>query len=164
MHLPEAVHCPFILIPATGADPIQAAHQGVISRVSVSEGQTVSKGDELFVLRSDEIHTLDTELRTLSEDLRTKENGLTRTESAYQAQLNIKLTEIEQAKSEVKFRENHTKTSRDLVARMEKLSKEGGISEVDLLKLRLEAAGSEKDLSVAQRTLQQTNLERERME
>lgn len=164
MHLPEAVQCPFILIPATGADPIQAAHQGVISRVSVSEGQTVSKGDELFVLRSDEIHTLDTELRTLSEDLRTKENGLTRTESAYQAQLNIKLTEIEQAKSEVKFRENHTKTSRDLVARMEKLSKEGGISEVDLLKLRLEAAGSEKDLSVAQRTLQQTNLERERME
>ena len=164
MHLPEAVHCPFILIPATGADPIQAAHQGVISRVSVSEGQTVSKGDELFVLRSDEIHTLDTELRTLSEDLRTKENGLTRTESAYQAQLNIKLTEIEQAKSEVKFRENHSKTSRDLVARMEKLSKEGGISEVDLLKLRLEAAGSEKDLSVAQRTLQQTNLERERME
>ena len=164
MRLPETVHCPFILVPATGSDPIQAAHPGVISRVSVSEGQTVKKSDELFVLRSDEIHTLDTELRTLSEDLRIKQAGLARTEAAYHAQLNIKLAEIEQAKSEVKFRENHAKTSKDLVERMEKLAGQGGVSEVDLIKLRLEAAGSEKDLSVAQRTLQQTNLERERME
>lgn len=164
MRLPETVQCPFILVPATGADPIQAAHQGVISHVSVSEGQTVSKGEELFVLRSDEIHTLDTEFRTLTEDLHTKEEGLTRTDSAYKAQRNIKLAEIEQAKSEVKFRENHSKTSKELVGRMEKLAEEGGMSEVELIKLRLEAAGSEKDFSVAQRTLQQTNLERERME
>ena len=164
MRLPETVHCPFILVPATGSDPIQAAHPGVISRVSVSEGQRVKKGDELFVLRSDEIHTLDTELRTLTEDLSTKQEGLARTEAAYHAQLNIKLAEIEQAKSEVKFRENHAKTSKDLVVRMEKLAGQGGVSEVELIKLRLEAAGSEKDLSVAQRTVQQTNLERERME
>ena len=164
MRLPETVQCPFILVPATGADPIQAAHQGVISRVSVSEGQTVSKGEELFVLRSDEIHTLDTEFRTLTEDLRTKEEGLTRTDLAYKAQRNIKLAEIEQARSEVKFRENHSKTSKELVGRMEKLAHEGGMSEVELIKMRLDAAGSEKDLSVAQRTLQQTNLERERME
>ena len=82
IRLPETVQCPFILVPATGADPIQAAHQGVISRVSVSEGQAVKKGDELFILRSDEIHTLDTELRTLSEDLRIKQEGLARTEAA----------------------------------------------------------------------------------
>jgi multidrug efflux pump subunit AcrA (membrane-fusion protein) len=164
VRLPEAVQCPFILVPATGADPIQAAHPGVISRVSVSEGQTVAKGDELFVLRSEEIRTLDTELRTLSEDLRTKQDGLTRSEVAYRAQLNIKLAEIEQAKSEVKFRENHTKTSKELVGRMERLSDEGGVSQVEMIKLRLQAAESEKDFSVAQRTLQQTNLERERME
>jgi multidrug efflux pump subunit AcrA (membrane-fusion protein) len=164
MRLPEAVRCPFVLVPATGADPVQAAHAGVISRVSVVEGQAVSKGDELFVLRSDEIHTLDTELKTLSEDLRTKQEGLARNETAYQAQRKIKLAEIDQATSEVKFRENHSKTSRDLVGRMEKLSSEGGISEVELIKLRLDAAQSEKDLSIAQRTLQQTNLERERMD
>ena len=164
MRLPETVHCPFILVPATGADPIQAPHQGIISRVSVSEGQAVSKGDELFVLRSDEIRSLDTERRTLTEDLRTKGDGLTRSESAYISQLNIKLAEIDQAKSEVKFRENHAKMSRDLLGRMDKLAQEGGVSEVDLIKLRLEVAGSEKDYSVSQRTLQQTNLERERME
>ncbi len=164
MRLPETVHCPFVLVPATGEDPIQAPHQGVITRISVTEGQAVTKGSELFVLRSDEMHALDTELQTLSEDLRTKEEGLLRSDIAYKAQLNIKLAEIDQAKSEVSFRENHAKTSRDLVARMERLSKEGGISEVDLIKTRLDLAGSEKDFSVAQRTLQQTDLDRERME
>src|SRR5437016_5325745 len=164
IRLPEAVYCPFILVPATGADPIQAAHPGGISRVSVGEGQTVNKGDELFVLRSDAIHTLDTELQTLSEDLRTKQAGLTRSEAAYRSQLKIKATEIDQAASEVKFRENHAKTSRELVGRLEKLASEGGMSQIEMIKLRLAAAESEKDLSVAQRTFQQTNLERERME
>ncbi len=164
MRLPESVRCPFVLVPATGADPIQAPHQAVISHVAVSEGQTVKSGEELFVLRSDEIRGWDTQFRTLTEDLRTKEESLTESDTAYAAQLSIKRAEIEQAKSEVKFRENHAKTSRELVTRMEKLAEKGGISEVDLIKLKLDLAGSEKDFSVAQRTVQQVNLDRERME
>jgi multidrug resistance efflux pump len=164
MRLPETVHCPFILIPATGADPIQSPRQAIISRVAVEEGQPVKAGEDLFVLRSDEIRGWDTQFRTLTEDLRSKEESLARYNSAYASQFEIKKAEIEQAKSEVKFRENHATTSRDLVTRMEKLAQKGGISEVDLIKLKLDLAGSEKDLSVAQRTLQQVNLDRERME
>jgi membrane fusion protein len=164
VRLPETVRCRFVLVPATGADPIQSPRQAVISHVAVDEGQLVKKGDELFVLRSDEIRGWDTQLRSLSEDLHTKEEGLTRNEAAYASQIEIKKAEIEQAKSEVKFRENHAATSRDLVTRMEKLAKQGGESEIDLIKLKLDLAGSEKDLSVAQRTLQQANLDRERME
>lgn len=164
MRLPETVHCPFILVPATGADPIQSPHQAIISRVAVSEGQTVKSGEELFVLRSDEIRGWDTEFRTLTEDLRNREQSLAQSDTAYTAQLNIKNAEIEQAKSEVKFRENHAKTSLDLVSRMERLADSGGVSQVDLVKLRLELAESEKDFSVAQRTVQQINLDRERME
>jgi len=164
MRLPETVDCHFVLIPATGADPIQSPRQAIISRVVVEEGQPVKAGEDLFVLRSDEIGGWDTLFRTLTEDLRTKEESLKRNESAYAAQLGIKGAEIEQAKSEIKFRENHTQTSRELVTRMEKLAKQGGESEVDLIKLKLDLAGSEKDLSVAQRTLQQVTLDRERME
>lgn len=164
LRLPETVHCTFVLVPATGSDPIQAPHQGVITRVSVGEGQVVKKGAELFVLRSDEIRTWDNQLRIAVEDLHTKEESLDRSEAAYKSQLKIKLEEIEQAKSEAKFRENHAKTSRDLVTRMEKLAKEGGMSEVEMIKSRLDLAGSEKDFSVAQRTMQQTNLDRERMD
>ena len=164
VRLPETVRCRFVLIPATAADPIQSPRQATISRVAVAEGQPVKAGEELFVLRSDEIRGWDMQFKTLSEDLHTKEDSLTRFETAYASQLEIKKAEIEQAKSEVKFRENHAATSRDLVARMEKLAKQGGESEIDLVKLKLDLAGSEKDLSVAQRTLQQVKLDRERME
>jgi len=164
MRLPESVHCQFVLIPATGADPIQSPRQAIISRVAVEEGQPVKLGEVLFVLRSDEIRGWDTQFRTFTEDLRSKEQSLTQSETAYAAQLEIKKAEVEQAKSEVKFRENHASTSRDLVKRMEKLAKLGGESEIDLVKLKLDLAGSEKDLSVAQRTVQQVNLDRERME
>ena len=164
MRLPETVRCSFVLVPATGADPIQSPRQAVISHVAVNEGQTVKGGEELFVLRSDEIRGWDMQFRTLTEDLRNKEESLAQTDSAYISQLNIKKAEIEQAKSEVKFRENHARTSRDLVTRMEKLAQHGGISEVELVKLKLDLAGSEKDFSVAQKTVQQADLDRERME
>ena len=164
MRLPETVHCQFVLIPATGADPIQSPRQAIISRVGVEEGQPVKAGEDLFVLRSDEIRGWDMQFRTLTEDLHSREESLIRNETAYVSQLEIKKSETEQAKSEIKFRENHVAATRDLVARMEKLAKQGGESEIDLVKLKLDLAGSEKDLSVAQRTLQQVNLDRERME
>src|SRR6266513_1626395 len=132
MRLPETVRCPFVLVPATGADPIQSPRQALISRVTVDEGQPVNAGDELFVLRSDEIRGWDTQFRTLTEDLRSKEESLTQYETAYVAQLEIKKAEIEQAKSEVKFRENHAKTSRELVTRMEKLKMRLGALKIDL--------------------------------
>src|SRR4026209_791482 len=115
MRLPETVDCRFVLIPATGADPIQSPRQAIISRVVVEEGQPVKAGDELFVLRSDEIGGWDTLFRTLTEDLRSKQESLNRNESAFASQLGIKSAEIEQAKSEVKFRENHAQTSHELV-------------------------------------------------
>src|SRR5947207_19304 len=164
MRLPETVSCPFVLVPATGADPIQSPVRAIISHIGVDEGQPVKAGEELFVLRSEEIRGLDTEFRTLTEDLRSKEESLARYDNAYVAQLGMKNAEIEQAKSEVKFRENHANTSRDLVTRMEKLAKLGGESEIDIVKMKLDLAGSEKDLSVAQRTVQQVNLDRGRME
>src|ERR1044072_722509 len=83
MRLPETVDCRFVLIPATGADPIQAPRQAVISRVVVKEGQVVKTGEELFVLRSDEIGGWHAQFRILTEDLRTKQESLKRNESAY---------------------------------------------------------------------------------
>ena len=164
VRLPETVTCPFVLVPAQGADPIQAPLSAVVDKVCVTEGETVKAGAPLFVLRSDEIRGLDTQSRTLGEDLRSHEESLAKTDAAYASQLEIKTAEIAQAESEVKFREKHAATSRDLVARMEKLSKNGGIAQVELIKFRLEAAESEKDYSVAQRTLQQVNFDRERIQ
>lgn len=164
VHLPETVTCPFVLVPKDGADPIQSPVLAVVQRVAVGEGESVKEGAELFVLRSDEIRGLDTQNRTMTEDLRTREESLAKSDSAFTAQVQIKDAEIQQAESEVKFREKHATTSKELVDRMERLSKSGGISQVELLRLRLDLAASEKDYSVAQRTLQQVSLERQRLE
>src|SRR5438034_10000296 len=89
MRLPETVHCQFVLIPATGADPIQSPRQAIISRVAVEEGQPVKAGEDLFVLRSDEIRGWDTQFRTLTEDLHSREESLIRNETTYVSQLEI---------------------------------------------------------------------------
>jgi multidrug resistance efflux pump len=118
----------------------------------------------LYLTRSDEIQALRTHPNNLTKDLQTHEQGLTKADSAYASQLDIKLAEISNAESEVTFREKHVSTSKELVDRMETLSANGGISQVELIRLRLDLAGSEKDLSVARRTLQQVSLDRQRME
>jgi membrane fusion protein len=164
VHLPETVSAAFVLVPQNGADPIQSSRLAVVSSVKVSEGETVKSGQELFVLRSDEIRGLSTQANGLTEDLHTHEQGLIKADAAYASQLDIKLAEISNAESEVKFREKHVATSRELVQRMETLSESGGISAVELIKLRLDLAGSEKDFSVAQRTVKQVLLDRQRME
>ena len=164
VHLPETVSAPFILIPQNGADPIQSPRLAVVSSVKISEGETVKAGQELFVLRSDEIRGLSTQANSLTEDLRTHEQGLAKADAAYASQLEIKLAEISNAESEVKFREKHATSSRELADRMETLLDSGGISQVELIRMRLDLAGSEKDLSVARRTLQQVTLDRQRMD
>jgi multidrug resistance efflux pump len=164
VHLPETVHAPFILVPKDGADPIQSPRLAVVTRVGAGEGDAVKAGQELFVLRSDEIRGLSTQSRTFAEDLRTHEQSLAKADAGYKSQLEIKLAEIAQAESEVKFREKHVASSKELVDRMERLSETGGISQVELIRVRLDLAASEKDLSVAQRTLQQVKLDRKRIE
>jgi multidrug resistance efflux pump len=163
VHLPETEHAPFVLVPRDGADPIQSPRLATVNRVSVTEGQTVPAGGELFVLRSDEIRAFDTERRTLSEDLRTHELTLTKMDEAYVAEMDIKNAQVSQAESELRFREKQTSSNADLLARLEKLSKSGGFSQIDLIRLRMDAAGAEKDQAVAQRTLEQVKLERQQM-
>jgi multidrug efflux pump subunit AcrA (membrane-fusion protein) len=162
--LPETVNCPFVLVPKDGADPIQSPRLAVVQRVAVNEGETVKEGAELFVLRSNEIRGLDTQFRSTREDLRVQEEDLAKADAAYASQMDIKLAEIAQTESEVTFRQKHASTSADLVGRMEKLSTAGGISAIELTRLRLALAESEKDQSVAERALQQVKLEKQRIE
>jgi multidrug resistance efflux pump len=164
VQLPETEHAPFVLLPHNGADPIQSPRLSTLSRVGVSEGQTVSAGTELFVLRSDEIRVFDTQLRTMTEDLHTHEMNLAKMDEAYGAEADIKNAQVSQAESELRFHEKQANSNRDLLIRLEKLSKSGGFSQVDLIKLQLEAAGAEKDQAVAQRTLEQVKLERQQMQ
>ena len=164
VRVPETVICRFVLVPKDGADPIQSPNLAVIGEVRATEGGQVTAGTVLFVLRSDEIVNFRTQLGTLSEDFRARQENAARLESSYVAQLEMKNSEIAQVEREVKFREKHAETNRDLIARLEKLTARGGFSQVELIKHQLQLAESEKDLNVAQKAYDQTLLSRQRME
>ena len=63
--VPETVAGPFVLVPARGADPLRAAREGTVADVTVSEGQTVTKGATLFVIRSEPVGDRRAEMRGL---------------------------------------------------------------------------------------------------
>jgi membrane fusion protein len=157
--VPEVVRCPFVLMPKSGADPIQAPYQGVVSEVRIAEAQEVAQGAELFVLRSDAIRVRHTQLQTLTRDLQTREDTMAKLEAAHTTQITIKNEEIMQLERELEFRQTHAVTSRGLVARLEKLARAGGVSYLELTREQLALAESEKDFQVAARSLEALKLE-----
>ncbi len=164
VHVPETVRSPFVLMPENGADAIQSPRPGVVAQVFVKAGQTVRRGDRLFLLRVDEVREWKLESDTRREELRALSERAKREEEGHAAGLRIKESEIEQASREVAFLEAHTKIMQDLVRRVEKLAANGLMSDIELASHRLSLAQSEKDLEIARKTFAQRRMERQRME
>jgi multidrug efflux pump subunit AcrA (membrane-fusion protein) len=154
VHIPETVRCSFVLVPENGADPIQSPLLGLVQAVKVTEGQEVPAGTELFVLRSDEIRAWQTQLRTSEEDFRNLQTRTAKLEEYYNGQVAIKKQEIQSAERDVVFREKHLATARDVLDR----------NQIEMLEFRLATAESEKDLSIAQRRVEQLALQQQELE
>lgn len=161
--VPETVHAPFVLVPEGGADPIQAPRQAVIEQVLVRPGQQVRKGDRLFLLRVDEVREWRTEADTRVEALDALRQRARNLEEAYLSAVRLKESEIEQTERDVVFRRQHAGVMRDLVSRVEKLAATGLLSDIELTSHRLALAQSQKDLDVAEKTLAQRRIERQRL-
>ena len=164
VHIPDTVRCSFVLVPENGADPIQSPLLAVVQAVKVTEGQEVQAGAELFVLRSDEIWSWQTQLQTSEEDMRSAQKRSAKMEESFAAQLGIKDEELRQAERDVAFRKKHLATSQDVVERNQKLANEQLVSEIEMIQRRLALAESEKDLNASERRVQQVNLQRQQME
>ncbi|HEX7419593.1 MAG TPA: HlyD family efflux transporter periplasmic adaptor subunit [Thermoanaerobaculia bacterium] len=164
VHVPETVRSRFVLMPENGAEPIQSPRHGVVAQVFVKQGQSVHKGDPLFLIRVDEVREWKLESDTRREELRALQERLGKEAEAYESALRIKDSEISQADREVTFRAEHLKIMQDLVVRVEKLAANGLMSDIELASHRLSRAQSEKDLEIAQKTLAQRRMERQRLE
>ncbi|MGZ8867227.1 MAG: HlyD family efflux transporter periplasmic adaptor subunit [Thermoanaerobaculia bacterium] len=161
--VPETVHAPFVLVPEGGADPVQAPRQAVIEQVLVRPGQQVKKGDRLFLLRVDEVREWRTEADTRGEALDALRQRARNLEEAYLSAVRLKESEIEQTERDVAFRRQHAGVMHDLVSRVEKLAASGLLSDIELTSHRLALAQSQKDLDVAEKTLAQRRIERQRL-
>jgi membrane fusion protein len=65
VRVPETVTGPFVLTPVRGTDPVRASRSGNVSQVRVAEGQTVRKGDLVFVIQSVPVGDRSAELLSL---------------------------------------------------------------------------------------------------
>jgi len=164
VEVPETVRSPFVLAPIGGADPIQAPRLAVVAEAKVTEGQRVTAGAELFVLRSDEIRAWRTELTTAAAEVDSRTASIAKTEASYQDRLGIKRNEIAQATRDVEFRQQAVTTKRDLLARTRSLAAAELIPKTTLISEQLDMEQAEKELTLAERRLEAAELEIKRME
>jgi multidrug resistance efflux pump len=156
--LPETVDAPFVMLPESGADPVESAFDGVLDTVRATTRQTVQAGDVLFMIRSPRVQTLSAELRTLEEDRAALAVERTALEEKHRIGRDIQLAEINQREREITFRKQYLDVYADVRRRMEALGDQGLTSSVDLLIHQLGHAEAERDLALAEEQLKMAQL------
>lgn len=97
--VPETVDGPFTLIPVRGTDPIRAPHGGVVETVAKAEGDQVSAGQTLFVIRSDPLGDRAGELGALRTQVEGTKEALANASSQHRSQLRADAEELRQLRA-----------------------------------------------------------------
>ena len=146
---PETVKAPFVLLPASGADPIQSPFDGVVEEVRVATGGQVKKGEVLYVVRSPRIQELAAALRALEKDRDALAQQKVSAADTYRINREIQEAEIVQREKEADYREEYLLVYRDVNARIEKLGQEGLSSSIEVLTHQLGHAEAQRDAALA---------------
>ncbi|HVE65908.1 MAG TPA: HlyD family efflux transporter periplasmic adaptor subunit [Thermoanaerobaculia bacterium] len=86
LRVPETVTSPFVLMPVRGADALRTDRSGVVKDVPVVEGQTVSRGATMFVIRSRDVGDRFSELETLENQLENSSERLANARRKHESQ------------------------------------------------------------------------------
>lgn len=144
--VPETVSGRFVLAPVRGADPVRSSRTGVVSEVRAVEGVAVSKGDALFVIHSQPVGDLSSELQTLQTRLRGAAESLANGRRQYENQRLADAADARRLQGRIDYLSrvidlNKTRLalSNDLVERYKRSHAEGLTSLVDSTRPQLEA-------------------------
>jgi membrane fusion protein len=143
--VPETVSASFVLVPRSGTDPIRALRGGIVTQVKVTEGQSVTQGEILFVLKSEVAASKTADLESLATQSKGSEDSLTLASRKYAdqklayAEEERKLRKrMESLGDMIQFKHKELAMARTIVERYEKLSKDGLVSAVDDTRNRIE--------------------------
>jgi membrane fusion protein len=161
--LPDTIRCPFVLVPEGGDDPVQAPREGVVIGILVAETQTVHKGEDLFVIRSQEIRTWSSELEALEQEQDAAARREALAEQDYRAALEIQATKVQQFERDLGFQEEYLATLRDFLARYERLDTKGLVPRVDMMEQRLAASKGERDVAMTRQSRDMAVLDAARL-
>ena len=74
--VPETVSASFVLVPRSGTDPIRALRGGIVTQVKITEGQSVTQGETLFILKSEVAASKSADLESLATQSKGGEDSL----------------------------------------------------------------------------------------
>ena len=161
--IPDTIRCAFALAPEGGADPVRAPREGVLNQILVIETQEVRKGQDLFVIRSEQIRTWTAELRQLDQELEANAPRVAIVEIDQKATLDIQERKLQQLERDLAFQQEYLATLRDFLERYEKLDTEGLVARVDMISQRLAASRAERDVAMTQQSRDMAMLEIDRI-
>jgi membrane fusion protein len=161
--VPDTIRCQFVLVPEAGAEPVRAPREGALAAILVAETAEVRKGQELFVIRSQELRAWTSELRTLEQDLVAVGRRRALLEEDQRSAVEIQAARIQQFDMDLTFEQEYLRTVRDFLRRYELLDRDGLVPIVDLKTQQLEASKGERDVAVAAKSRDMAALELTRL-
>lgn len=170
VHVPETVSGHFTLVPREGADPVRALKEGVVSEVRVHEGDVVSRGAPLMIIRSAPLSDRSSELRTLEAQQRTDQERLRISASQYQTRVRADEAEAQRLRSRVAFLEQLIASRQHRLAQTRQLAdsalagmRTGSVARLDATRLDIEAGTLAEDVQIATNELVDTRAAVDRL-
>jgi membrane fusion protein len=149
LHLPETVSSPFTLVPVRGTDAVRTLRSGVVLEAPASEGQSVTKGATIFVIRSRDVGERFSELETLESQLRNNVESLANSRRKYESERRadeeearrLEATRVQLARM-LSLRREQLSVAREQLERSKKLADQGLTSWVEYTDYKLKASQS----------------------
>ncbi len=155
--VPETVTGTFMLVPARGADPVRAPHEGVVVRVASTEATPVRRGDTLFVLASEPAFDRGADREGLEatvaqaavsrRDLLTQLEAVRNADAGERDRLETRLGTLARS---IAAKREQLRIARDLESRAREGVASGVTSEVELGNLRLSTSRLEDEIAIAE--------------
>jgi multidrug efflux pump subunit AcrA (membrane-fusion protein) len=137
MPLPERISGDFVLVPVEGADPVRASIAGTLERSLVRAGDTVVKGQVLFVVRSEDVAVGRARLDRLTRELAAQEENAPVQERRRALEARAAQVAVERLSADRRQSADRLDTMQKYFGQSKSLASRGMWSSGDLLKDRL---------------------------
>ncbi|HSE68111.1 MAG TPA: HlyD family efflux transporter periplasmic adaptor subunit [Gemmatimonadales bacterium] len=169
--VPETVSGPFTLIPIRGTDPVRAVKSGVLVEVEVAEGDNVTRGETLFLLRSSSMSDRAADRLTVESQLRTNEQRMTILKSQYDTRKRSDEADGRRLENRVQFLQGLIASKSKRLALTKELAdssssgaKRGAIGKLEASRLELEYSTLQEEVDGAQNDLAEAKADIARLE
>lgn len=171
VHVPETVSGRFTLVPITGTDPVRTSREGIVTAVRVHEGDSVSRGAPLFVIRSSSVNDRTADRRTLETQQRGNTERLLLLDLQYRGSRRADSAEARRLQSRAAYLDRQIKSKTRRLTVMQEIAdssaagaERGALGRVEVQRLELDARVLSEEVDAASNDLAETRADIARVE